>query len=679
MVKSSLPKDKYLVVPFNPRFAAKPTKIQELALDELADALKPYDSGIRSLMRKYMSALQLDGANGWVQVAFSMIKSAYGATEIKQELQDVIERLPKQVVFVIDDFDRLTGEEILEVLKLIDGNANFKNIIYIAAYDHEQMEKVLGESYIDKYFGIEIHVPLSQPIDLIHYLKEEIKKIVPAPIREDRLVISGEDVLLRHWTALFRNVILTMRDAKRYLNILKSDMLAVYSPNIETEDIMLLSLLKYHNVRVYEKLYAMPYKYLQFGDVSIVNTMAKDYQELDALDSSILSTLFPTDPHLNDRPCKIRKRKHFNDYFIRHDEAEDRIELSGLFDMSLDEQRLQVTIEDACQNEAVAKDLLVNFEQFGRRYIDDEQSFRRFLLIVLYFNRYGREKYTVPETMDIFRDSFYSTINEQRGKRFDHEKVSSVIMEYYTNNSWTIGDVGVLGGVVPDLYYEKGRRDYVIQREEIEPVIRKHFAEECEVYLDNQTEDDYERLISIFYLCISWIDGITSKIWLDEECCRRMREVIEQAPKMYVDHFVMLGGESSSPEVNHIGCEGFWEQIFGSVDEIETFMRSLDEEKYPRVKRMRNFWQLYKANNYKMIRFDYQGNVQDIINKDLVEEVWKLEELRSLEDEVRSVERLARGSLRIERAEKILVRIEKIPLQVAYKERVYNMAQELKR
>ena len=679
MLKSSLPKDKYLVVPFNPRFAAKPAKIQEMALDELADALKPYYSGISSLMRRYMSALQLDGMNGWVQAAMSLIKSAYGVTEIKKELQDVIERLPKQVVFVIDDFDRLTRVEILEVLKLIDGNANFKNIIYIAAYDHEQMEKLLGESYIEKYFGVEIHVPLSQPIDLINYLKEEIRRIVPEPIREDKLVISGEDVLLRHWSKLYRKAILTMRDAKRYLNILKSDLLVAYSPNIEMEDFMLLSLLKYHNVRVYEMLYAVPNKYLQFGDVSIVNKGADDYQNLDVLDKSILNVLFPSDSHANDRPCKIRKRKHFNDYFIRHDEAEDRIELSELFDMSLDEQRLQVTIEEACQNEAVAKDFLVNFDQFGRRYIDDEQSFRRFLLIVLYFNRYGREKYTVPETMDIFRDSFYTTINEQRGKRFDHEKVSRVIMEYYSNNSWTIGDISVLGGVVPDLYYEKSRRDYVIQREEIEPVIRKHFEEECEVYLNSQTEDDYERLISMFYLCINRIDRLTSKIWLDEDCCRRMREVIEEAPKAYVDHFVMLGGESSSPEVNHIGCEGFWEQIFGTAAELEKFMGSLNEEKYPRVKRMRNFWKLYKANNFKMIRFDYQGNVQNIINKDLEEEVLELDELKSLEEEIRSVERLAHGSLRIERAKKILERIEKIPLQVAYKERVYNMAQELKR
>ena len=679
MLKSSLPKDKYLVVPFNPRFAAKPAKIQELALDELADALKPYYSGIRSLMRRYMSALQLDGMNGWVQAAISLIRSAYGVTEVKQELQGIIERLPKQVVFVIDDFDRLTSEEIMEVLKLIDGNANFKNIIYIAAYDHEQMEKLLGESYIDKYFCIEIHVPLSLPIDLINYLREEIRKIIPAPLRDDRLVITGENVLLRHWHALFRKTILTMRDAKRYLNILKNDVLTIYSRNVETEDFMLLSLLKYHNVRVYEMLYAMPNMYLQFEDVISINPAAEDYKKMGELDKSILNILFPSNSEYNDRPSKIRKRKNFDYYFFRYNETEGRIGLSELFDLSIDEQQLQSTIEAACKNESIAKDFLTNFEQFGRRYIDDGKSFRRFLLIVLYFNRYGGGVYAIPETWDIFKDSFYSTINGQLNKRFDHDEVSRVIMEYYDNNSWTIGDINVLRGVVVDLYFEQSRRDYVIKREEIEPIIRKRFTEECEIYLNTQAEESFEKMISLFYLCINRIDGITTKIWLDEDCCQRMREVIEQAPEAYVDHFVMLGGESSSPEVNHIGCEGFWEQIFGSVGEIEKFMGSLDEEQYPRVKRMRNFWQLYKANNYKMIRFEHHGNVQEKINNDLIEEVWELEELRSLEEEIRSVERLAHSSLRIERTKKILERIDNIPLQVAYKNTVYSKAELLKR
>lgn len=679
MLKSSLPKDKYLVIPFNPRFAAKPAKIQELALEELADALKPYYSSIRSLMRKYMSALQLDGANGWVQVAISMIKSAYGVTEIKKELQDVIERLPKQVVFVIDDFDRLTREEILEVLKLIDGNANFKNIIYIAAYDHEQMEKMLGESYIDKYFCIEIHVPLSQPIDLINYLKEEIRKIVPAPLRGDKLVISGEDVLLRHWTNFFRKVILTLRDAKRYLNILKSDILTIYSRNVETEDFMLLSLLKYHNTRLYELLYAIPNKYLHFGDVIAVDLSAENHKELDTLDQDILNELFPSKAEYNDRPCKIRKRSNFHDYFVRPDEAVERLELSELFDMSMDEQQLQSVIETACKNEAVTKDFLINFEQFGRRYIDDKKSFRRFLLIVLYFNRYGRNKYTIPETWDIFTDSFYSTINEQRHKQFIHEEVSSVIMEYYANNKWTIGDVGALGRVAVDLYYKKNKKDYVIKREEIEPIIRERFDEECKMYLNSQSEENFERLISIFYLCINRIDNLTSKIWLDEVCCKQMREVIEQAPKAYVDHFVALGGESSSPEVNYIACEGFWEQIFGSVDELERFMAHLDEEEYPRAKRMRNFWQLYAANDYKMIRFEHQGNVQKIIDNDLVEEVRELEELRSLEEEIKEAQKFSGNALRIARANQIVEQIRKIPLQVAYKGRVYNMAEQLKR
>ena len=679
MLKKGLPDEKYLVIPFNPRFAAKPSKIQELALEELANALKPYYSGIRSLMRKYMSALQLDGTNSWVQVLISIIKSASDVAEIKKELQNILEKLPKQVVFVIDDFDRLTKEEILEVLKLIDGNANFKNIIYIAAYDHEQMEKLLGESYIDKYFSIEIHVPLSRLIDLINYLRGEIKKIVPAPLREDKLVISGENVLLHHWNVLFRRAILTMRDAKRYLNILRSDILTIYSRNVETEDFMLLSLLKYNNTRLYEMLYTMPSKYLQFKEVITVNTGAEDYKKLDSLDQDILSKLFPTIPQDNDRPSKIRKRKNFDYYFIRPDETVGRIELSELFDLSLEELQLQIKIEAACKKETIAKDFLTNFEQFGRRYIDDKQSFRRFLLIVLYFNRYGRDTYAIPETWDIFRDAFYSTINELRNKRFNHKEISSVILEYYANNNWTIGDIGVLEGIVPELYYEKKKRDYVIKREEMEPIIRKRFSEECEVYLNSQVEEDFERLISIFYLCISRIDGLTSKIWLDEDCCKRMREVILQAPKAYVDNFVMLGGESSSPEVNHVGCEGFWEQIFGSVDELVKFMKNLDEEHFPRLRRMRNFWRLYEANDYKMIRFEHQGNVQEIINNDMVEEVRELEELRDMERQIKDAMSLNGSALRIAVANQIIEQIDRIPLQVAYKGRMRNMAEQLKR
>ena len=158
-----------------------------------------------------------------------------------------------------------------------------------------------------------------------------------------------------------------------------------------------------------------------------------------------------------------------------------------------------------------------------------------------------------------------------------------------------------------------------------------------------------------------------------------MREVIEQAPKTYVDNFVMLGGESSSPEVNYIGCEGFWEQIFGSVIEMEKFIKSLDKVQYPRAERMWNFWQLYEANNYKMIQFDHQGNVQEIINNDLVEEVRELEQLRELEGQIKDAMSLSGTALRMATANQIIDQIEKIPLQVAYKGRVYKMAEQLKR
>ena len=94
---------------------------------------------------------------------------------------------------------------------------------------------------------------------------------------------------------------------------------------------------------------------------------------------------------------------------------------------------------------------------------------------------------------------------------------------------------------------------------------------------------------------------------------------------------------------------------------------------------MRNFWQLYEANDYKMIRFEHQGNVQEIINNDMEEEVRELEELRDMERQIKDAMSLNGSALRIAIANQIIEQIDRIPLQVAYKGRIRNMAEQLKR
>lgn len=90
-------------------------------------------------------------------------KSLY---ERKQDLSDKFSMLPRPVVVIIDDIDRLEREEVFEVLRLIRNTADLKNTIYIVAYDKRYVTSVLEEkniqdasSYMEKIFPVEIHLP----------------------------------------------------------------------------------------------------------------------------------------------------------------------------------------------------------------------------------------------------------------------------------------------------------------------------------------------------------------------------------------------------------------------------------------------------------------------------------------------------------------------------------------
>ena len=676
LIKSQLKKTgRHLIVEFNPRMASKPQKIQEMALDCLEVAVRPYNTNLRSLMRKYMFALQLEGANGWVQVVLSWLKSAYGVELTKEELNKALGELPKQVIYIFDDFDRLTKEEIVEVLKLIDGNANFNNIIYLAAYDREQVAKLLdSETYIEKYFGIEIHVPLAKDVNLRSYLFKELRVMIPAKPKDDKLSRSLDDVIIRHWT-IFKKGLSTLRDVKRFLNIVKTDVLTIYTLDLDTEDFILLEFLKYHHIGLYETLWHLPEKYASYREYVTIHKELNKQNELDDIDKEVLNLLFAADSNSNNNPAKIRKRDNYASYFIRPERSSDAIKLNDIYSPSIDKSALRTILDKACSNENVLKNLCDSIEQFGRLYIDDDETMKRYLYIILYLNTKVGDTHVIPETGQICRESFYSTINVQRHIGVEHKPMGDYILNYYRNRQWTSGDISFLSGVVPDLYRGDSERDYVFSYREIEPVIKKGFEDLSEIYLQTKRDDDFKLLISVFYLCVDHIEPDTTKIVLDVEACSKMRDIIVQAPVPYINSFVRLAGWSSSPDVNHVTCEPFWQQIFGSTEAITEFMSAQDANENSKLARIKNFWRLYEANGYKMIRFEHQGNVQEIINNDLIEQVNQLDILQNLWSQVMQIRFLDNRTEKFKVASDIEKQVNKIPLDIKLK---YDILRETK-
>ena len=144
--------------------------------------------------------------------------------------------------------------------------------------------------------------------------------------------------------------------------------------------------------------------------------------------------------------------------------------------------------------------------------------------------------------------------------------------------------------------------------------------------------------LELLYNCIDSIEHDTRKCILNKNMCNKVCSAIKKNPKDYFSYFVRLG-MSTSPFYNVVACEPFYEQIFGNQNDFEEFLLTLSEEQVPKIKLTKNFWLLYKHNDYTSIQFDNQGNIQEIIDNNLTEEVEKLHKLLGIKKEFEEYEK----------------------------------------
>lgn len=96
--------------------------------------------------------------------------------KLKAELAIALDKANQRFLFVIDDIDRLTPDEIRELFKVIKALADFPNVIYLLSFDRDVVAQALntsldvdGEAYLEKI----VQVPFSLPaIDRLRLRKK---------------------------------------------------------------------------------------------------------------------------------------------------------------------------------------------------------------------------------------------------------------------------------------------------------------------------------------------------------------------------------------------------------------------------------------------------------------------------------------------------------------------------
>ncbi|WP_298526065.1 P-loop NTPase fold protein [uncultured Porphyromonas sp.] len=313
-----------IIVVFNPRGSKSVSSIPEDFFDTFAKELSRHYLGFGLLLARYTKHLGLLNQYAWTRPLGSLLTLLLPGKE-QEAVNRTLRELGKRVYVLLDDLDRLSGEEILEVLKLMDRSASFSNTVFITAYDKAYVNNVLkkhldhglAHSFIDKYISWEF--PLLEPN------KEMLERLVGIVL--SRKVYAASPIcrhIQRSWSQIGRTVVESLdsiRDLKRYLNLVIPRYNGAFS-EVDCKDFFLLYLLCYKDFGIYLALHSR--RILQLDVPTQTYVLIPNYEEeLKRVSQwegskSILERLFAPSPEEEETDpwCRsLRSALGFDTYF----------------------------------------------------------------------------------------------------------------------------------------------------------------------------------------------------------------------------------------------------------------------------------------------------------------------------------------------------------------------------
>lgn len=678
LIRKQINEDEFEIVYFVPRDSKSVQTIQEDFFSMIACVLAKYDSRCSHIMKDYMASLQLIDNRSIVERVLSIYR-IWDKDSLKDTIKESFAALKKRVLVIIDDFDRLSKEEILEVLKLIDGNAAFANLIFLTAYDKEQINRVLGDTYktpdacfIDKFFDVEFAIPFRPYIYIAKYIEETLCK---------QLGISDgerEDIrcVVKYQETIFKEYIPTHRDAKRYINQVVLDFKSIRG-EVSVSDFLLLQLVKYRYPELYKGIFKQKYlvtggEFPLFGNNILYLKTDDDLKkengnEVDKI-LPVLKLLF-TQGDDNDKNTyrRICERKSFYNYFVNQIYSALRIsEMKVIFEM-----KEWTKAKKKIDKWAVSKDEIEDFVQY-LAYQDmggfNEESFIRYVDLVTY----TADKVPNSQAYELFSKLIaLQNIEKYISKyKLDKEAYKSRLLKIIKANDSKLN-------LIKGLHFDYKLNDlkaeeFLIKDTDIWPFMKDKFQAAA---LDPATDEQW--LQELLYRCIESKKDAREEVVYNQDCLCAYRERIEKAPAFYISNFIVPRWFEGS-DYYAFTCELCCQEIFGGETQLEAFLKKCKEYELAGSLVAWNCWQLYKANNYMPIDYRNIGPVNEMIKNDLVEEVDMLDKMKQIKEGVSEI-KVERQTLTSEELTKLPGLLSKnkkelknIQLPIALKEKILN-------
>ncbi|HHT7855202.1 KAP family P-loop NTPase fold protein [Pasteurella multocida] len=248
-----------IVIDFNPWMFSDAHNLVALFFQEMGTQLKNYQDSIElaNILENFGDLLSNLKSIPYVGEFFSMLGGliTFGAKKKKGDnsLQDQRNRLitelkevKKPITVILDDIDRLSGNELESILKLVRVTGNFPNIIYLLSFDRERVANTLetsnfvskgeGHIYLEKIIQVPFDIPKISRQLLENHLFSSLNSILgDVQLDQNRWSDAYWDII--------KPTIKNVRDIRRYVSSLSYTSNQI-GKSIDIVDLLLIELIK---------------------------------------------------------------------------------------------------------------------------------------------------------------------------------------------------------------------------------------------------------------------------------------------------------------------------------------------------------------------------------------------------------------------------------------------------
>lgn len=236
---------------------------------------------------------------------------------LKKEIEEILYQTDKKIIVVIDDIDRIQGEEIFNLLKLIGIIANFPNIVNIVAYDKtyicDNLNTYFNSNNAEKY--IQKIIPFEFPLPQIS--NENMQNLFNTEFME---IIKGQDYnetgLKNKYSNTIGGYLKNIRDLKQLLVAFEFHykIFKHQGININITDLLFITAVKTFNYNLWLDIFTCGKDYFSpnnniFKDIDILRSIGNEkeyfdnhlkYNELDSFEKNIICSMIPRISEVNE-------------------------------------------------------------------------------------------------------------------------------------------------------------------------------------------------------------------------------------------------------------------------------------------------------------------------------------------------------------------------------------------